>query len=207
MVPRGLAPLVSRPITPGGARRSVARWVSIVAHPFVTTLALAGAVTSAGGAAAAVRTTTAVGVLFVLPLALLTARQVRRGAWSTVDASHPPERRILFAVGGAGLLALLAYFARSQPGTPLVRGVAGVLVMVGVCAAVTPWVKVSLHMAAAALAATVLLGRGLPLGWLLVATLPVLGWSRVALGRHRWSEVVLGLVLGACTGAIVARLG
>jgi putative transposase len=72
---------------------------------------------------------------------------------------------------------------------------------------VTPWVKVSLHLATAALAAVVLLGRGLPLGWLLVAVLPVLAWSRVALGRHRWSEVAAGLVIGVATGTMVARLG
>lgn len=190
-----------------GARRSVARWVSIVAHPFVTTLVLAGAVASGDGAPAALRTTAAVGVLFVLPLGVLTARQVRRGAWSTVDASQPRERPLLFAVGGVGLLALYAYFAHTQPGTALTTGTAGVLVMVGVCAAMTPWVKVSLHLAAAALAATVLLARGIPLGWLLAATLPVLGWSRVALGRHRWREVALGLIIGACTGAGVTYLG
>ncbi len=198
---------MARPPALAGARRRIACGISIVAHPFVTTLALAGAVTSDDGARAALRTTAVVGVLFVLPVAVLTARQVRRGAWSTVDASHPRERPILFAVGGAGLLALLAYFARAQPGGPLVIGVGGVLVMLAVCAAVTPWVKVSLHMAAAALAATVLLERGHPLGGLLLAMLPVLAWSRVALGRHRWREVVLGLAIGACTGAAVARVG
>ena len=185
----------------------VARWVSIVAHPFVTTLVLVGAVEVERGATAVVRTVAMVGVLFVLPLAALTAWQVRRGAWSTVDASRPRERPILFVVGAAGLVALLFYFAREQRGTPLVIGTAGVLVMVGLCAAITPWVKVSLHMAAASLAATVLLGRGLPLGWLFGAALPVLAWSRVALGRHRWSEVAVGLVVGAVTGAIVARFG
>ena len=189
------------------ARRSVARWISIVLHPFVTTLVLAGAVAAGDGASAALRTTAAVGVLFVLPLGVLTARQVRRGAWSTVDASHPRERPLLFAVGGAGLVALVAYFARTQPGTALTTGTIGVLAMVAVCAAVTPWVKVSLHVAAAALAATVLLGRGHVLGLLLAVTLPVLGWSRVALGRHRWREVALGLLIGACTGALVTRFG
>lgn len=188
-------------------RRAIARWISIVAHPFVTTLALAAAVESARGRGAALRTTAAVGALFVLPVAVLTARQVRRGAWSTVDASHPRERPILFLVGGAALLALLGYFAHAQPGSPLVRGTAGVLGMLALCAALTPWVKVSLHMAAAALAAGVLLGHGLLLGWAMAALLPALAWSRVALGRHRWREVVLGGIVGACTGAAVVYVG
>ena len=186
---------------------SVARWVSIAGHPFVTTLVLAAAVDFERGAAAAARTAAAVGVLFVLPIALVTVVQVRRSAWTTVDASQPGERPVLFAVGAAGLLAVLLYFARTQPRTPLVAGTAGVLAMLGLCAASTPWVKVSLHVAAAALAATVLLWRGIPLGWLLVAGLPVLAWSRVALRRHQWAEVAAGLVLGAVTGTVVAHLG
>jgi membrane-associated phospholipid phosphatase len=186
--------------------RRLARWVSIAAHPFATTLVLAVAVELERGAAVAARTAAAVGVLFVLPVAVLTALQVRRGAWSTVDASHPRERPLLFGVGAAGLLAVLLYVARTRPGTPLVAGTLAVLAMVAVCAAITPWLKVSLHMASATLAATVLLGRGLSLGWLLAAVLPVLAWSRVALGRHRWSEVAAGLVIGAVTGTLVARL-
>ena len=197
-----------QPRTSPDPRTSIARWVSIAGHPFVTTLVLAAAVELERNAVGAARTVIAVAVLFVLPLALLTAVQVRRGAWSTVDASQPRERPILFAVGAVGLLAVLLYFARTQPRTPLVAGTAGVLAMVGLCAASTPWLKVSLHVAAAALAATVLLWRGIiPLGWLLVAGLPVLAWSRVALGRHQWAEVAAGLVLGAVTGTVVAHLG
>ena len=186
----------------------LARWVSIVAHPFVTALVLVAAVESARlGPAAAARTVGVVGALFVLPTAILIARQLRRGAWSTVDASNPRERPVLFLVGGAGLLALLIYFARSRPGTPLIAGATGVLAMVAVCAAMTPWVKVSLHMATAALAASVLLGRAIAIGWLFAALLPLLGWSRVTLGRHRWEEVALGAALGACTGALIVRFG
>ena len=181
--------------------------MSIIAHPFVTALLLVGSVEAHRGATAAARSVAVVGLLFVLPLAVLTVRQVRRGAWTTVDASHPLERPVLFLVGIAGLAAVLAYFAQASADAPLVRGAAAVLAMLALCALVTPWVKLSLHMAAAALTATVLLARGLPLGWPLAATLPVLGWSRVALGRHRWPEVALGLAVGASAGAFIVHRG
>ena len=48
---------------------------------------------------------------------------------------------------------------------------------------------------------------GSPVGWLLAAVLPLLAWSRVALGRHRWIEVVLGAAIGAVTGLAIVRLG
>jgi hypothetical protein len=185
---------------------SLARWVSIVAHPFVTTLVMVGAIELHRGWAAAARSVTMVALLAFLPLAVLMRRQVRSGAWTNVDASHPHERPVLFLVGGAGLLALLGYLAVAHPDSPLLRGAMGALVMVAICAAVTPWVKVSLHMAAASLATAVLLSRGLPAGWLLAAVLPLLAWARVALGRHRWIEVALGFLAGSVTGVILARM-
>lgn len=185
---------------------TVARWVSIIGHPFLTALVLAWAIEAQRGAAAA-RTVVVVAALFVLPLALLTAWQVRRGAWHTVDASRPRDRPLLFGVGALALLAMLALFARSPAHALLATGTVAVLAMLVVCALVTPWLKVSLHMAAAGLAAAVLSMRGLPLGGLLAAMLPVLGWSRVALQRHRWSEVIAGAAIGLGTGVLVVLHG
>lgn len=185
---------------------SVARWVSILGHPFVVAPLLVAAVEARRGPGAAARAAGLVALLFVLPLALLMARQVRRGAWHTVDASHPRERPVLFLVGGVGLAALIGALTLARPDSPLAAGAAVALALVAVSAAVTPWVKLSLHMATAALATAVLLARGSPLGWVLAAGLPVLAWSRVALGRHRWAEVVMGLLAGAGAGVAMARL-
>ena len=186
------------------ATTSLARWVSIVAHPFVTTLVMVGAVELRQGWGAAARAVVTVALLAFLPLAVLMRRQVRSGAWTNVDASHPHERPVLFLVGGAGLLALLGYLAVAHPGSSMVRGAMGALAMVALCAAVTPWIKVSLHMAAASLATAVLLSRGIAAGWLLALVLPLLAWARVALGRHRWIEVALGFLAGGITGFILA---
>lgn len=189
------------------ATHKLARLVSIVLHPFVTTLALAWSIESHLGSAIALRTVLIVAALFILPLIVLTARQVRYGHWTTVDASHPGDRPVLFWVGGSGLLALLVFFMVTRPGTPLVAGTTGVLVMLAVCAGLTRWIKVSLHMAAAAMAALVLIPLGLRVGWVLAASLPLLGWSRVVLERHSWREVVVGCAVGAATGLVIGRIG
>jgi membrane-associated phospholipid phosphatase len=130
---------------------------------------------------------------------------VRKGTWGTVDASHRRERPVLYGVGGAALLALIAYLAITSPSSPLVRGAGYTLAMIAVCAAATVWIKVSLHLAVAALAAMVLLHMDSPAGWVLAALLPLLAWSRVSLGRHTWTEVALGAVIGAITGLMVVR--
>lgn len=182
----------------------LARWVSIIAHPFVLTLLLVGAIEARRGPAVAARSVAAVALLFVLPVAVLIVRQTRRGAWSTVDASDPRERPLLYLVGGGALLLLFGYLLLMEPGTPLLRGAIGTLGLLAVCAAAVRWVKISLHVAVAAMATAVLLGRGIPLGWLLAAVLPILAWARVAMGRHRWIEVALGLVAGSAAGAFIA---
>ena len=180
--------------------------MSIIVHPFVTTLLLVAVVELRRGPSAAARSVATVALLLVLPLAVLMLRQVRRGHWGTVDASHPRERPALYAVGGAALLALLAYLTATSPDSPLVRGAGGTLAMVAVCGLATVWIKVSLHVAVAALAATVLLQLGSPVGWMLALLLPVLAWSRVTMGRHRWREVAAGSVIGAIAGVMIVRL-
>jgi apolipoprotein N-acyltransferase len=127
-------------------------------------------------------------------------RQVRAGAWKNVDASNISERPSLYAVGGLGSIALLVYLLLAQPTSFLIRGSAGFLMMFAVCALATRWIKVSLHMAFAALAATTLLLIGSPAGWVLLPLVPALAWSRLALQRHRPVEVVLGAVIGILTG-------
>jgi hypothetical protein len=142
----------------------------------------------------------------IAPLAILMWRQVRRGKWENVDASDRANRPILYAVGGVGLVALLAYLFLLRPESFMMRGAIAILAMMAVCAAATRWIKVSLHMAFATLAAAALaLGRS-PLGYALLLTLPVLAWARLALRRHTIPEVALGTCIGAMAAAALHYL-
>jgi len=190
-----------------GREPALARWISIVGHPFVVTIALVVATAlHFGGTREAIRTALLVAVVAILPIAVLMVRQVRRGAWGNVDASHRGERPLLFAVGLLALAALLGVLLVLRPDSFLVRGAAGVLAMLAVCAVATRWIKVSLHMAFAALAAVTLLALGSPSGWALLSILPPLAWSRLVLGRHRPAEVVVGLLLGGVFGYAIRHL-
>jgi membrane-associated phospholipid phosphatase len=113
------------------------------------------------------------------------------------------ERPILFGVALAAMAAVLGWLLLTNPQSFLIRGLLVTGAMVAVSAVITRWVKVSLHMAFAAMAATVLTVARSPVGYVLLAVVPVLGWSRVALGRHRWSEVLLGAALGALAAGVL----
>ena len=185
----------------------VARWVSIVGHPFVMTMVMVlGTALRFSTPREALRTLLLVTLIALLPVAALMIHQVRKGSWTNVDASDRAERPLLFAVGIAALAVLLGAVLVFRPGSFLIRGAVGVLIMLAVCAVATRWVKVSLHMAFGALATTTLLFLGSPAGWVLLAVMPALAWSRLALKRHSPAEVAIGLLVGIAFGYAITNI-
>jgi phosphatidylserine synthase len=186
----------------------VARWVSIIGHPFAVTviMVLGMALRLGSSTPQALRTVLTVVGITVLPIALLMIRKVRKGTWENVDASNRRERPVLFAVGLAGLAVFAGMSWMSGSNSLVMRTCLGVLIMLAACAIATRWIKVSLHMAFCALAATTLLLLHSPLGWIPLVLLPILLWSRLALNRHSLSEVLVGLVTGLTAGLAIAGM-
>ena len=185
---------------------TIARWISILAHPFVMVALLVAVPASRQSSGSALQSVLFVTLTVVVPLAVLMVRQVRRGRWSNVDASNASERPLLFTVALAGLVGALAWTFLNDPQSFLVRGLLVVAAFLLLASILTRWVKLSLHVAFAALTATALCLIGSPVGYGLAAVVPVLWWSRIALARHRVHELAVGLVLGVATGIVLVRL-
>jgi hypothetical protein len=178
-----------------------ARVVSIAAHPFVTVGVMAGvSAAHIAGRREAASAIALIALLVIAPVAGLMRRQVRQRRWQNADASNPAERPILFVFISSGLIALVGYAMLTHSRSFLLRGAAVTLGMMAVCAVITPWIKVSLHLAFASLAATTLILLGSPVGWVLVAVIPVLAWSRLRLSRHRPLDLLLGALVGVVAG-------
>jgi hypothetical protein len=179
----------------------IARWLSIVFHPFVMVGVLVGTAAAARQTAAEVLQSVAiVALITIVPLVVLMVRRVRNGDWENADASGRAERPVLFLVAAAGLVALLTCLLVFRTQYFMLRGALVTLGMVAVCALATKWIKVSLHMAFATLAATALALMRSPVGYALLMGLPALVWSRLALRRHTLEEVALGTAIGAAAG-------
>ena len=179
----------------------LARWVSIVGHPFVLIVLLTAVATTKlqGGKDAA----SAVGFVIaaaILPIGLFMYSQVKTGRWGTVDASRRSERPALFALMLA-LLVVLGLFLRGLPNLALLSsGLIAAAAILVVAFVLNTWIKTSMHMAFASWVAVTLLVIALPLGLALLIALPLLGWSRLAMRRHTLLEVLVGVVLGATVG-------
>jgi membrane-associated phospholipid phosphatase len=185
------------------ANRTVrlARWLSILGHPFVTAPLTVGILASRiGSPGQAAQILVVFLIVAVLPGTILMVYKVRRGAWENVDASKVSERPILFVVAILSTLVLLGWFTAIRPQPMFVRAILGFLAMTVVCAAATRWVKVSLHVACAAFAATTLILLGSVAGWVLALLVPALAWSRCALGRHTPLEPAFGALSGIAAG-------
>lgn len=164
----------------------LARFVSIAGHPYLvaTVMVLATAGRRIGIAFL---------LIAVVPMTLLMFWQVRRGRWEHVDASKRGERRSLYAAGLLVAIAWVSYLAFSERAVPWRALV--VIGMLGLCAVITRWLKVSLHLFFAAMAACVV--------YPLALLVPLLAWSRLHLRRHTWAEVVVGALLGGVTGVLL----
>jgi hypothetical protein len=183
-------------------KNRIARWVSVIAHPFVMIAVVVCATTARTGSLSEVAINVGVVTFFVIfPIAVLMTNRVRRRAWENVDASKPEERPLRYVVGILGILLLVCFLAAS--GSPLFRGAAVTLVMLLFCAGMSRWIKVSLHVTAAALVATTLLLFGSPLGWIVLCVIPLLCWSRFALRRHSLTEIAVGFGYGVIGGVAI----
>src|SRR5947209_19118296 len=104
---------------------NVARWISVIAHPFVMISLMVGVMTSRRGTARDVAANIGIVALFtILPLSLLMARQLRRGGWANADGSYPHERPALYVLSLSGFAALGLYLASTEP-RPGIRSGAG----------------------------------------------------------------------------------
>jgi membrane-associated phospholipid phosphatase len=145
--------------------------------------------------------------LVIVPLGYFLRRQVRVGRWQTVDASEPGDRTALYLVAIPLLLALLLAATAFPVLVGLARGVAAVLAILVLAFLLNRWVKTSLHMAFAGYVAVACLASVRVVGVVLLVFLPLLAWARLAMGRHRPVEVVMGAALGLAVGIGALALG
>lgn len=186
----------------GGLPTRLAWAVSTALHPFVSSVVLVGAAAWPRASRAQASSAVLAVLAAIVPVAILMVVQVRRGRWENADASNVAERPILYAVALAGLSAVVGWFTVRDPASFFLRGASTVLVMLVVAALAMRWVKVSLHVAFVALAATVLTLSGSAAGYALIPAVPAVAWSRLVLARHSVAELICGAALGLAAGAL-----
>ena len=169
----------------------LARTLSIAGHPFVLIPVMVAIATRNWIPTAIVAAVT------ILPLFLVTLRNVRRGVWSDHDVSRREERGGLYraAFPLLAISALLLWLTDAS--SRMMRGFTAAAIMLAIGLLGNRFLKTSMHMMAAAFCG-VTIGRIYPnVTFVIVPFVAAIGWSRRKLERHTWTEIVVGTVIGA----------
>ena len=170
-------------------------WCPSCGHPFTFIVLLLLLPFLMRGETSALRIASIVVVAGLVPLGLFMRQRSASGRWETVDASARAARPMAYLAGFVALLPLGLYFLFVERSATLARGCAAIGAMFGVAAALNRWIKLSGHLAFAGFATLVLGRMGLGYAIAMALFIPLLGWSRLALSRHTFPEVIGGLLL------------
>lgn len=191
--------------------RGVARFISIVGHPFVF---IPAAIVFHGVFQPDARRPTPATSASILPIVGIVllgmfaiggyvGYGLRKGRWADVDVSVREQRGGLYAVSLIATAA--ATLAFHVFGPPIgVRGSLIAFLLVLLSAVVNLRLKISLHVGFAAYAVGIACGRRLDVLVVAAAWALAIAWSRVVLKRHTLSEVVAGAIAGTLAGAAFA---
>jgi len=183
-----------------GLLYDVARYVSIVGHPFLVIPASAAARSVLHGDRAHAASTAAAVALVFFTVSAAILGGVRAGRFNDFDVSERQRRPGFYVLLTVVTLALALWF-RDEPGAFRACWIASAVL--GVCGLLNRWLKVSLHTAFALYAA------GLWWAWSASAALvglplvAAVAGSRVLLGRHSWTEVGAGALVGGVGAALL----
>ncbi|HEX9039133.1 MAG TPA: phosphatase PAP2 family protein [Ktedonobacterales bacterium] len=186
-------------------RQTIAKLVSAVIHPVALPLVTLVVVTTTitGQMRQGVTLAIAALVLTTVPLAALVGIQVARGRWTDFDVSVREQRYLLYPFGIACAVLMLIAFAMLRAPFPAMATALTMTLANVVNGFINLSYKVSAHaMTASACAALLWLfapGWGLPAAFAAV----LVGWSRVALGRHTTGQVVLGWLVGVASALAI----
>ncbi len=181
---------------PSSFSASLARAISIAAHPFFLIPLTVAAATRSLFWTAAVAASTSV------PLLAIIVRNVRRGTWSDVDVSRHEQRAGVYYAGIPLLVAATLLLAWLGAGPRLMRGLFAGAAMFLTGLAVNRLLKISMHMMFAGFC-------GVTIGWHYPSLTPAaatlvasLAWSRRRLNRHTWPEIAAGTTVGTLAGLV-----
>ena len=184
------------------ARESLARSVSILGHPLLVMPVAAGFAAHEGGIGARPAFAIVAGLALLGLLVLgYSACCVGRGLWQHVDASAPVERAQLnrFLLGLFSLAAVCAVWLHAPLRLALAFALSAAIILLAL--GLSRWCKLSLHVAFSAFAALV------PDRPVVIVAFAALGlavaWSRLALGRHGWTDLGAGLLAGLGAGIVL----
>lgn len=139
----------------------------------------------------------------VLPMLLIVWGIVRDRIGNHHVTEHSERHGLIVAILGLVVTALVVQIVAHAPREMIALTCAGLAALVGIAVWTSVFhVKASVHMAVWCGVVAVLAVALSPWWWLGLLLAPAIAWSRLSLGHHTRSQIVVG----AATGLVVAPL-
>lgn len=185
------------------SQQRIARWVSVIGHPFLLMPLLTGLIAYRllPPHEALVAECIALGVVIV-PAAIFTFIKVKQGAWNNLDVSDPAHRSQFYGMLMALLALLTALAWVADVPRSIAFGTTAVLSLVALASVLNKHIKASLHTGFSVFVTCVMYLIHPPLVLLALLLSVAVAWSRIVLRRHTLREVILGAALGTLVGGL-----
>ena len=186
----------------------IAEVISFIFHPLlvvVPTLVIAIVQTGNTIMQAILWTLLSISVVNI-PMAFLLFYGVRSGRYSDASVSVREQRTSIYAVGGACMVALLVILILGGAPPVIVACLISAVLATGIGYLINRHTKLSLHSAAVAGCAAVLLLTAPVVGITMALFTPLVGWTRIRLKHHTPFQILIGWIVPMASVVIVFRL-
>jgi hypothetical protein len=180
-----------------------ARLVSTLGHPFFT-MPLFAVVTLFRYENA--QKATWISLLMVggilLPLGLKTYVGFKKGKYTNMDVSNRDQRKKWYWWANILMLSMSVILFAAHQGFDICLSFLLAWLLMAVSQGINQYLKTSLHVAFHTYLSFLVLSINVSAGIVALCFAPIMGWSRVTLGRHTIPEVVSGGLLGMLAGGV-----
>ena len=179
----------------------IAKAISFIGHPLLTIPLFVAVMMFAfeDFEKALLNSALIIGCIF-LPLFLRMYIKSRNGTYTNLDVSDRIQRKTLFTFIIPLMVVVTFILFKTSPASNLSLSVLFGTILVIISQIINLFIKSSLHVSLNIYLSALVMTADLRIGIAVFLFSGLIAWSRIALGRHTWKEVVFG----SCNGLIIS---
>lgn len=179
----------------------IAKAISFIGHPLLTIPLFVAVMMFAfeDFEKALLNSALIIGCIF-LPLFLRMYIKSRNGTYTNFDVSDRIQRKTLFTFIIPLMIVVTFILFKTSPASNLSLSVLFGTILVIISQIINLFIKSSLHVSLNIYLSALVMTADLRIGIAVFLFSGLIAWSRIALGRHTWKEVVFG----SCIGLIIS---
>jgi hypothetical protein len=180
----------------------IAKVISFVGHPLLTIPLFVAVMMFAfeDFEKALLNSALIIGCIF-LPLCLRMYFKSKNGTYTNFDVSDRIQRKTLFTFIIPIMITVTIISFKTNPASNFSISVLFGTILVIISQITNLFIKSSLHVSLNIYLAALAMTADLRIGIAILLISGIIAWSRIALGRHTWKEVIFGCCIGLIISA------